>query len=141
MTDTATARLERLLAMTVRLVTALTMDIAALEQRRPRELKLVEPELQRVAAVYQREAASFTQAEIEAAPAELRERYLAQVRLLRDLLKRHQRLLTRIRRISEGMIRAVADELARRQASARPYARTPVAKPRSPGAMVFNQTA
>lgn len=136
----STAKLERLSAMTGRLVTALTMDVAALEQGRPRELKLVEPELQRLAALYQREAANFTPREMEAAPAALREKYLSQVKLLRDLLKRHQRLLTRIRRISEGMIRAVADELSRRQASMRPYARTPAAKLR-PGAMVFNQTA
>jgi hypothetical protein len=141
MSEAATAKLERLLAMTTRFITALTMDVAALEQGRPRELKLVEPELQRLAALYQREAASFTPREMQAAQADLRERYLAQVKLLRDLLKRHQRLLTRIRRISEGMIRAVADELARRQASIRPYARMSAAKPRPPGAMVFNQTA
>ena len=141
MSDTSTAKFERLLAMTGRLITALTLDVDALSHGRARELKMIEPEMQKLAALYEREAAAFSEREMQAVPAALREKYLASVKVLRDLLKQQQRLLTRMRRVSEGMIRAVADELARREASARPYSRSPAAAPRTPGAMLYNQTA
>lgn len=136
----ASAKVERLLAMTARLTTALTMDVATLEQGRPREFKLIEPEFQRMASLYEREAVGFTRREMESLPAEKRAAYIASVKQLSELLKQQQRLLTRVRRVSEGMIRAVADELARRESAARPYTRIPVGG-RSPGAMLCNQTA
>jgi hypothetical protein len=137
-----TAKLERLLAMTGRLITALTLDVDSLTHGRARELKMIEPEMQQLAAVYEREAAALSEREMmQAAPAALREKYLASVTVLRDLLKQQQRLLTRMRRVSEGMIRAVADELARRQASVRPYSRSPAPAARPAGAMLYNQTA
>ena len=139
MNETA-AKLERLVAMTARLITALTMDVAALEQGRPREFKMIEPEFQRIASLYEREAAGFTRREMESLPEEKRAAYVASVKQLRDLLKQQQRLLTRVRRVSEGMIRAVADELARRESAARPYTRMPEGG-RSPGAMLCNQIA
>jgi hypothetical protein len=141
MMETPTAKLERLLGMTGRLITALTLDVDALAHGRARELKTIEPEVQQVAVLYEREASGFSQREMEAAPAALREKYLASVKMLRDLLKQQQRLLTRMRRVSEGMIRAVADELARREASGRPYSRSPASAQRAPGAMLYNQTA
>lgn len=140
MNDATAAKAERLLAMTGRLITALTMDVAALEQGRPREFKLIEPEFQRLAAQYEREAAGFTRREMESISTEMRAAYTASVRKLGDLLKQQQRILTRMRRVSEGMIRAVADELARREAAARPYTRAPLTG-RSPGAMLCNRTA
>jgi hypothetical protein len=140
MNESAAAKLERLLAMTARLTTALTMDVAALEQGRPREFKLIEPEFQRLASVYEREAAGFTRREMESLPEERRAVYVASVKQLSDLLKQQQRLLTRVRRVSEGMIRAVADELARRESAARPYTPAPMGG-RSPGAMLCNQIA
>jgi hypothetical protein len=140
MTDIAAMKMERLRAMTGRLITALTMDVAALEQGRPRELKLIEPEFQRLSAQYEKEAAGLSRREIESVPAETRAEYIASVKQLDVLLKQQQRLLTRMRRVSEGMIRAVADELARRQSAARPYSRVP-AGPGSPSAMIYNQTA
>ena len=140
MTDTASAKLERLFAMTGRLITALTLDVDALAHGRARELKMIEPEMQKVAALYEREAAALTEREMQSAPAALREKYLASVTVLRDLLKQQQRLLTRMRRVSEGMIRAVADELVRRQSAARPYSRSPAPSARAPGAMLYNQT-
>src|SRR5690242_9292334 len=141
MTDNSSARLERLLAMTGRLITALTMDVDALAHGRARELKMIEPDMQKVAALYEREAAAFTEREMQSAAAPLRDKYLASVTVLRDLLKQQQRLLTRMRRVSEGMIRAVADELARRQACARPYSRSHATAASAPGAMLYNQTA
>lgn len=140
MNEAAAAKLERLLAMTARLTTALTMDVASLEQGRPREFKLIEPEFQRLASIYEREAASFTRREMESLPAEKRAAYVASVKTLGDLLKQQQRLLTRVRRVSEGMIRAVADELARRESAARPYTPKPISG-RSTGAMLCNQIA
>ena len=65
MTDIAAMKMERLRAMTGRLITALTMDVAALEQGRPRELKLIEPEFQRLSAQYEKEAAGLSRREIE----------------------------------------------------------------------------
>jgi hypothetical protein len=57
---------------------------------------------------------------------------------MNDLLARHQRLVTRVRNASEGIIQSVAREVERRQTSQRSYARTPTSRPQSPGAMVYN---
>jgi len=129
-------KLQKLHLMAQCLVDALKTDLAALENGKPREFKLVEPELQRLAAAYERETANLSKRELDAEPAELRAKYTGTVGELHRLLKQQQRLLARMRHVTEGIIRAVAEELARRESSTRPYSRS--APSRSPGAMVYN---
>ncbi len=130
------ARIERVIAMAERLIEALGADIAALERGAPGEMRSIAPDIQQLSAQYGREAAAL-------APDALRKDGPLHAKLktvtarLRETLLQHARVLTRIRHASEGMIRAVAEEVDRRRVAARPYA-PKNAYAKQPAAMVFN---
>ena len=131
-------RIERLLTMASRLIEALENDIEALKAGNPRGLRTIDPEIQKLTALYTREAAGLNPKTAEAAPLELRKRLFDATKKFRDLLSAQTRLLTRLRGASEGMIRAVAEEIERKNAPMRTYGATPAQAPRSSGAMLYN---
>ena len=130
-------RLQILTAMAERLAEAIEADIAALKAGRPQEMRTLDPEIQRLTASYGREAAGFDPARARTVPLELRRRFVFVTSRFKDLLTLHTRLVTRMRNASEGIVKAVADEVERRRAPLATYA--PGAKACRPkGAMVFN---
>jgi hypothetical protein len=131
------ARIERLIAMAERLIEALESDIAALRAGKARNLRTIEPEMLKLSTLYSREAAGLSPAAAGRAPRELRERLLAATAKFRDALASQTRLLARIRGASEGMIRAVAEEIERQRAPLRPYG-SATAQARTGGAMLYN---
>ena len=82
-------KIERVTVMAERLVEALRADIAALEAGRPRQMRMLDPEMQVLSAQYSRDAASLTRDTIEAAPAELRTRLTAATRHFQEALALH----------------------------------------------------
>lgn len=132
-------RIERLIAMAERLIAALESDIAALKAGRPQALSVGDPEFQRLTAVYGREARGFDIRIAQNARAELRARFLAITAKFRAVLQLHGRMLTRVKNASEGMIRAIAQEVERANAPMRTYGPRPGAAPQPSGAMVFNR--
>jgi len=131
-------RIERLLMMATRLIEALEGDIAALKAGNPRALRTIDPEIQKLTALYSREAAGLNPKAAASAPLELRKRLFDATKKFRDLLSAQTRLLTRLRGASEGMIRAVAEEIERKNAPLRTYGATPAQAPRSSNAMLYN---
>lgn len=131
-------RIERLLTMAARLIEALEGDIAALKAGNPRDLRTIDPEIQKLTALYSREAASLNPKAAASAPLELRKRLFDATKKFRDLLSAQTRLLTRLRGASEGMIRAVAEEIERKNAPLKTYGATPAQAPRSSAAMLYN---
>jgi hypothetical protein len=131
-------KIDRLMALTARLTEALLADIAALERARPREMRSPSAEVQQLTALYTREAASFAPSIVQTLPKELRDDLLSATAEFRDVLARHGRVLMRVRTMTEGMIRAIADDVSKRKNAQRPYAPTAPIKPSSPGAMIFN---
>jgi hypothetical protein len=129
-------RIERLIVMAERLIVALEADIAALKSGNPAAMRTIDPEIQRLSALYGREASGLSPATAKGAPEELRKRLFATTAKFRDALAMQTRLLTRMRNASEGMIKAIADEVERRRAPMRTYGRAPV--PRAGGAMIYN---
>jgi hypothetical protein len=134
------AKADRLIAMADRLSDALNADIAALDRGRPREMRSIEPDILHLAALFSRESAAFNIAMSKSIPAATRSRLIESTKRFKDALTRQKRTVTRIKAISEGMIHAIAEDVARRKSAAKPYAPI-VAKPRSPGAMVYNGLA
>ena len=132
------ARIERLIGMAERLVIALEGDIEALKSGRPQLLLTADPEIQRLTALYGREAQGFDVRIAQAAPQPLRSRFVAITAKFRDVLTLHTRLLARVKNASEGMIKAIADEVNKANAPARTYGPRPGAAPQSSGAMLFN---
>lgn len=129
-------KIERLIALAARLIEALEGDIAALQSGNPRGLRTIEPEILKLCALYSREAAGLNPDAAKAAPAGLRQRLVEATARFRELLVAQTRLLTRMRGASEGMIRAVAEEIERRRAPLRPYGA--VQAPRGAGALLYN---
>lgn len=132
------ARIERLIGMAERLVAALESDIAVLKAGKPAALRTADPEIQRLTASYGREAQGFDVRIAQAAPAPLRGRFVAITSKFREVLQLHTRLLAAVKNASEGMIKAIAEEVHRNNAPMRTYGPRPGAAPQSSGAMVFN---
>jgi hypothetical protein len=132
------ARLERMIVMAERLIHALEADIAALRLGNPSAMRTTDPEIQKLSAQYGREASGFNPTAAKGAPDELRKRFAETTGKFREVLALQMRLVTRVRNASEGMIRAIAEEVERRRAPMRPYARVPAGVPRTSGAMVYN---
>lgn len=134
-----TPRIERLIAMAERLTGMLERDIAALKAGKPQELSVSDPEFQRLTVTYGREAQGFDPRIAQSARAELRTRFLAITAKFREMLQLHGRMLTRMMNASEGMVRAIAQEVERVNAPIRTYGPRPGTAPTSSGAMVFNK--
>jgi hypothetical protein len=132
-------RIERLISLAERIIVALESDIAALKEGRTGVLQTNDPEIQKLTAIYGREAKSFDPRLAEAAPPTLRQRFFAITAKFREVLQLHARMLTRVKNASEGIIRAIAQEVERANAPLRTYSARPGYKPPSAGPMVFNK--
>jgi DNA anti-recombination protein RmuC len=132
------AKVERLIVLTERLTEALVADIAALEKGRAREMRSIAPDMQQLTQLYNREAGSLDAATAKAAPAALHTRLTQATKHFRETLALHARILARMRNASEGLIRAIAQDVEKKRSAARPYARVAPVAPRSTGAMLYN---
>jgi hypothetical protein len=132
-------RIERLIILAEKLVVALENDIAELKNGRTTGLRTNDPEIQKLTALYTREAQGFDPRIAQSAPPTLRQRFMAITAKFREVLQLHARMITRVKNASEGIIRAIADEVERSNAPMRTYGPRPGAAPKSSGAMLFNR--
>ncbi|MFO1246910.1 MAG: hypothetical protein U1E93_01525 [Alphaproteobacteria bacterium] len=141
MSDTLndTPRIERLIMLAERLVAALEGDIAVLKEGRTAALSTNDPEIQKLTAIYGREAQGFDPRIAQSAPGPLRQRFIAITAKFREVLQLHARMIARVKNASEGMVRAIAAEVERANAPIRTYGPRPGYSPQSSGAMVFNK--
>jgi chemotaxis protein histidine kinase CheA len=131
-------RAERVLALTQRLTEALLGDLAALDRGRPNEMRSILPETQQLLSQYAREAAAVKK-NAKMLSTGTRSKLTAVTTKLHDALARHERRLTCLRNASEGMIRAIVDDVERKKRVTRPYGPRPGI--RAPGAMLYNGLA
>jgi uncharacterized protein (DUF305 family) len=134
-----TPRIERLITLAEKLVVALESDIAELKNGRTATLRTNDPEIQKLTALYTREAQGFDPRIAQSAPPTLRQRFMAITAKFREVLQLHARMIARVKNASEGIIRAIADEVERSNAPMRTYGPRPGAAPKSSGAMLFNK--
>src|SRR5258708_11741680 len=134
-----TPRIERLISLAERLIAALESDIDELKKGRTVTLKTNDPEIQKLTALYGREAQGFDPRIAQSAPPSLRERFLAITAKFREVLQMHARMIARVRNASEGIVRAIAAEVERAHAPARTYGPRLDSAPKSSAAMVFNK--
>jgi len=132
-------RIERLISLAERLIAALEGDIACLRSGRVAGLSTSDPEIQKLTALYGREAQGFDPRIAQAAPHTLRQRFAAVTAKFREVLQLHARMIARVKTASEGMIQAIAREVDRANAPARTYGPRPGYAPRPSGAMLFNR--
>lgn len=131
-------RYEQLTLMAERLAEALEADIAALEAGRPKTLRMVDLDMQKLSIVYSREVGALDPQAAKQAPLETRKRFCAITHRLKGLLELHMRLVGRLRTASEGIIKAVAEDVERKRTAMRPYVSPRSAYRAPPGALVYN---
>jgi hypothetical protein len=132
-------RIERMIALAERLVAVLESDIAMLKSGNPAALASNDPEVQKLTALYGREAHNFDIRIAQAAPVPLRTRFMAITAKFREVLQLHTRLLARMKNASEGMVKAIAEEVYKMNAPTRTYGPRPGYGAQPSGAMVFNK--
>ena len=126
---------DRVVALTERLTDALLGDIAALERGKPADMRTIEPDAQLLVARYAREAAGLKPL-LKTLPATLRGKLVESTTRLHDALGKHERRVARVRHASEGMIRAIVEDVERKKRITRPYA--PHRAAATPPSMLFN---
>jgi len=115
----AKENVERLITLTQRLTEQLDADSTAFEARRPHEAAARTEETQRLANLYRHEAARVRQdpSLIAGAPADLRARLVDASRTFDAALARHGRALFAAKTVTEGIVRAIAEEVANARSS------------------------
>ena len=133
-------RLEQLLAMSTRIGDAIAVDIAALEKGQFADLRTADPDIEKLLAIYGREVKSLkADGGIGNASPDIVALLRESGARLNGLLARHERLVTCMRQASEGLVKAVAEEVQKTRERGAPYA--PARKPQhKPGeAIVYNR--
>lgn len=131
-------RAERLLALTERLTAVLKDDIAALESGRPQEMRSPGTEAQHLITLYRTETVGFNPAVAGGLSPVDRARLNESTARFREVLALHCRVVSRVKTCSDGMIRAIADDVAKKRSAQRPYTTPATAKPRASGAIIYN---
>ena len=131
-------RIDKLLVLTARLTEALNDDIKALERGRPREMRSHKAEVAQLLALYSREVQSLSHAQAKNLPREAQDRLREVTGKFRETLALHNRVLMRVKTCTEGMIRAIAEDVAKKRALQVPYAAPVNVKPRVTPAIVYN---
>lgn len=114
---------ERMIGLTERLTQRIRQDTEAFERRRPQEAAARIEETAQLANLYRRESDRMRQnpALIAAAPKELRIRLLRASEGFETALARHGRSIYAVKTVTEGVIRAIAEEVARTRAARHGY--------------------
>lgn len=111
-------RIDDVVQLTDRLEALMARETELIKGKKPQDIAAFTDEKAHVAALYTREMRAFKrevagQANLPTGPiARLR----ASSEKLRETLSRHSRLLTRLRRVSEGLIKTIADDVAAKRA-------------------------
>ncbi|MEM8986462.1 MAG: flagellar basal body protein [Pseudomonadota bacterium] len=139
-----TDRVEQLILLTERLSGIMDEENAVLADRRPRELEQYAKEKSRLAAIYAQEIRAIARDKslVAGAPPELTERLKTFTKKFESRAEAQKALLSRARRVTEGAIKAIGDEIAARQPKPSAYGvRGPAGAPAMarPQAVALNQ--
>ncbi len=124
--DHAADRAEQMLALTARLTTLLEAETRLIEARQPPLSGAEGDEKARLANLYRQELTRIAEDRelIRAAPARLIDRLRTETARFRIALKAHERALVGVKEVSEGLVKAIAEEIAKVRAGPRTYGAT-----------------
>ena len=131
----ADARLEQLIVLTERLTGLIADQAQAFEARRPQDAARNMEETSRLANIYRREAEQMRAqpAVFSNAPVKLRYRLIQATEAFDAVIARQGRAIHAAKTITEGLVQAIAQEVATQRTSNAAYGPTG-AKPVVPGA-------
>lgn len=136
-------RARQLLALTERLTQRLKEECAAFEARKPHLVALGSQETIRLANLYRHEAARVRQDPglLEGADREIRRRLIDATRAFQAVLERHGRTVDAARTLTEGLVGAIAREVAARRSRGVGYGPTARRPPGDACAITLNRRA
>jgi hypothetical protein len=139
----ASERVEQLITLTERLTALLAEQAAAFEARRPQAAALSAARCEELATLYRRESAQVRANPklVADAPAARRERLKEVTRAFEATLKRHGRALYAAKTVTEGVMQAIAQEIARKRMPVAGYGPRAKATARDASAITLNRRA
>jgi hypothetical protein len=119
----ATDRVEQLILLTDRLTELIAMEAQAFEQHRPQDAAVHIEETSKLANIYRHESARVraNPGLIATAPRDLRAKLIRSTEAFDAVLARQGRALEAAKTVTEGLVRAIADEVATQRASTANY--------------------
>jgi hypothetical protein len=122
----AADRVDQLIILTERLTALLVEECQAFERRRPQDIAGQVEETQRMANLYRHESTRVraNPALVSGAPLAQRQRLMRATEAFDSVLARHGRALAAAKAVTEGLVRAVAEEVACQRTSATAYGPT-----------------
>lgn len=121
--DDPAHRVEQLILLSDRLADLIDAETARIEAREPTAPPELVQEKERLANAYRLELARIKddRALVDTAPARLLARLRAGTERLQGVLARHDAALGAVKFLSEGLVQAIAEEIARNRISAQTY--------------------
>ncbi|WP_333592065.1 flagellar basal-body protein FlbY [Brevundimonas sp.] len=141
--ELATARVRQLTRLTEDLTDRLINETRAFEARRPQDVAAGLAETQEMANIYRRESAQLKANPALLAPAPTTDRMalIAVTQAFEAVLARHGRAVEAARIVSEGLVKAIAQEVAAARPPASAYGATGRAASGDSRAVTLNRTA
>jgi hypothetical protein len=137
------ARVEQLTELTERLTALIALQAQAFEAHRPHQAAARLEEVSRLANFYRHEAAEVRQNPglVSSAPAALRQKLIRATEAFDSVMARQGRALAAAKTVTEGIVRAVAEEVAAQRTAGNSYGPSARTAPATATAITFNQRA
>ena len=139
----AAGRMAQLITLTERLTALITDQVRAFEARRPQDAAVNADETGRLANLYRHESMRLrAQPELLAgAPVEMRQRLIGATRAFDAVLARHGRAVEAAKTITEGLVRAIAEEVSRQRGVVAGYGPKAIQAMRPATSLALNRKA
>lgn len=140
--STPTERAEELIRLTGRLTQLLEQETALFEARKPHEAVSLQSEKTKLATLYRAETqrASKDRSRLAGLDPVLKARLTDSTIAFEDALRRNGAAVEALKQLTEGLVKALADEAARQKTAGAGYGPN-AARGNGIGALAFNQTA
>ena len=139
----ATDRVEQLIILTDRLTALMVQQCQAFEQRRPQDAAASMEEMTRLANLYRHESMRVRASPdlIEGAPLEQRQQLMRATEAFDAVLARQGRAIEAARTVTEGLVRAIAEEVASQRSTGSGYGATAESQAGDARAITLNKRA
>jgi len=136
-------RVEQLIILTDRLTAMMVVQCQAFEQRRPQDVAVQMDEMTKLANIYRHESLRIRSSPnlIADAPLEQRTQLMRATEAFDAVLARHGRAVEAARTITEGLVRAIAEEVAAQRPTGAGYGADSAAKAGDARAVTLNKRA
>ena len=141
--STSAERMDQLILLTERLTGLIAEQLRAFEARRPQDAAGNAEETARLANLYRHESLKLKADPtlLEDAPAELKDRLVIVTRAFDAVLARHGRAVEAAKTITEGLIRAIAEEVHKQRNAVASYGPKAMQAPRPATPVALNRRA